>query len=162
MLESEDGDRDAVTPADARAALDSIDRARADVAGEVGLPRWYWWMLAAAWVVLGVLGDLASQSVTTVATIMFGLIHSTVASRRLSGRTRTNRLQVSAATAGHRLPIVVVAMLLVLVAITVAAGFALDADGVRHPGIVAALFVGAIVGLGGPEILQVARRWANA
>lgn len=71
---------DDVTPADARAALQAVDHARAQVADEVGLPRWYWWLLAAAWVLLGVVGDLGPHWLAIAATLGFGLLHSTVAS----------------------------------------------------------------------------------
>lgn len=151
-----------ITPAAARAALDAVDHARAKVADEVGLPRWYWWLLAVAWVVLGIVGDLGPQWLAIGATLGFGVIHSTIASRRLSGRRRTERLQVSADTVSPRIPMVVIGMLFALVAITIATGFALDADGARHPGIAAAVFVAVIVGLGGPEILRVLRRWVHA
>lgn len=151
-----------ITPADARAALDAVDRAKAHVVDEVGLPRWYWWLLALAWIVLGVIGDLGPQWLAITATVAFGILHSTIASRRLSGRRRTDRLQVSADTAGSRIPAVVIAMLIALVALTIGAGFALDADGARHPGIAAAVFVAAVVGLGGPEILRVLCRWVHA
>ncbi len=150
------------TPADARAALDAVDHATARVADEVGLPRWYWWLLAAAWVCLGVIGDFGPQWLAIAATVGFGIAHSTIASRRLNGRRRTGRLQVSADTAGRRVPVVVIGMLIALVAVTIAAGFLLDADGARHAGTAAAVFVAAIVGLGGPEILRTLCRWANA
>lgn len=153
---------DDVTPADARAALRAVDHARAQVADEVGLPRWYWWLLAAAWLLLGVVGDLGPHWLAIAATVGFGLLHSTVAAHRLGGRRRTERLQVSADTAGRRMPAVVIGMLLALVALTIGAGFALHADGARHPGIGAAVFVAAVVGLGGPEILRTLRRWARA
>lgn len=103
---------DHITPADARAALDAVDHARAKVVDEVGLPRWYWWLLAVAWVVLGIVGDLGPQWLAVGAALGFGVIHSTIAS--------------------------------------------------RHPSIAAAAFVAVIVGLGGPEILRVLRRWVHA
>ncbi|RDH79217.1 hypothetical protein DVS77_07190 [Mycolicibacterium moriokaense] len=162
MWESSEGIDQNITSDDARAALDAVDRAKAHIADEVGLPRWYWWLLAAAWVALGVIGDLGPQWLVIGATVGFGALHSIVASRRLDGRRRTDRLQVRAETVGRRIPLVVIGMLLALVAVTIAAGFALGADGARHPGIGAAVFVAAIVGLGGPEILRVLCRWVHA
>ncbi len=150
------------SPAEAHAALDVVDRAKARVEQEVGLPRWYWWLLAAAWVVLGVIGDLGPPWLVVGATLAFGVIHSTTASRRLGGRRRTDRLQVSVDTAGRRTPAVVIGMLFALVAITIGVGFALHADGTRHPGTAAAVLAAAIVGLGGSDILRVLRRWAHA
>ena len=151
-----------VTPGDARAALDAVGQARARVADEVGLPQWYWWLLASAWLVLGVIGDIGPQWLAIAATVAFGLAHSTIAARRLDGRRRTGRLQIRSEIAGRRTPAVVISMLLALVAVTIVAGVVLHADGARHPGIGAAVLVAAIVGLGGDGMLRVLRRWARA
>ncbi|WP_045824818.1 hypothetical protein [Williamsia herbipolensis] len=151
-----------IDPEQARAALDSIGRARDHVAAEIGLPRAYWWILAAAWLVLGVIGAYGPAWAATVATIAFGVGHSIAASRLLEGRRRTAQLQVSREVADRRVPVVVVAMLLALVALTVAAALALDADGARHPQLWAAVFVAAVVGFGGPEILRTLRRRLGA
>ncbi|RMI31391.1 hypothetical protein [Nocardia stercoris] len=153
---------DHIAPEDARAALDAVERARAGVAGEVGLPRWYWWVLAVGWIGIGLIGVFGLAWLTAIATLVFGAVHSYIASKLLNGRRRTSQLQVSAEVAGTRIPIVVIGMLLVLVALTVAAAFALGADGARHPGVGAAVLVAAIVGFGGPEILRVLRGWARA
>jgi hypothetical protein len=69
---------------------------------------------------------------------------------------------VSRSVAGRRTPIVVITMLLALVALTVGAALALDADGAGHAQLWAGLFVATLVGLGGPEILKVLLRWARA
>ncbi|MER8159940.1 hypothetical protein [Streptomyces sp. NPDC094472] len=69
---------------------------------------------------------------------------------------------MSAAVAGHRIPLVVVGMLLGLIGATVLVALALDADGAAHAGIRAAALIAAVYGFGGPEILRVLRRWARA
>ncbi|MGW1738362.1 hypothetical protein ACWCPQ_06075 [Nocardia sp. NPDC001965] len=146
----------------ARAALETVERARRRVAQEVGLPRGYWWAMAGGWIALGLIGDLGPPWLIIAATLFFGVGHSVVASRLLDGRRRTGRMQVSAAVAGRRTPIVVVGMLIALVALTVGVAIALDADGDRNPGIWAGLLVAAIIGFGGPEILRVLRHWFRA
>jgi hypothetical protein len=151
-----------IAPEDARTALDAADRARRQVAEEVGLPRGYWWAMAAGWLVLGGLSGEVPSWAAGIATVVFSAGHTTLASRLLDGRRRTDRLQVSRAVAGPRLPLVVVGMLVGLVAVTVGAALALDADGAGHPGVWASVLVAAIVGFGGPEILRVLRRWARA
>ncbi|MDT5335770.1 MAG: hypothetical protein QOD90_1275 [Mycobacterium sp.] len=151
-----------ITPDEARAALDATERARRQVAAEVGLPRGYWWALAAGWVALGVIGDVGPMWLVTVATLGFGMGHSVLASRLLDGRRRTDRLQVSAIVAGRRTAVTVVGMLVLLVGVTIGTAMALDADGAGHPGIWAAVFVAVIVGFGGPEILRVLRHGARA
>lgn len=151
-----------ITPDQAGMALEAAERARRRVAAEVGLPRGYWWAMAAGWLLLGVLGSLASPWVAAAATLVFGMGHATLASRLLGGRRRTGRVQVSRTVAGRRLPLVVVGMLLGLVAVTVAAALALDADGAEHAGIAAAASVAVVIGFGGPEMLRVLRRWVRA
>lgn len=41
--------QDKVTPLEARAALDVVDRGRRRVIDEIDLPGWYWWGLALGW-----------------------------------------------------------------------------------------------------------------
>ncbi|MEV0247541.1 hypothetical protein AB0H76_13195 [Nocardia sp. NPDC050712] len=153
---------DNVAPDQARAALDAVERARQRVAEEVGLPRGYWWAMAAGWVALGVIGDLGPQWLVIAATLLFGAGHAFVASRLLNGRRRTDQVRVSADVAGRRTPIVVVGMLVALVVLTIGVAMALHADGDRNPGIWAAVLVAAVIGFGGPEILRVLRRWSRA
>lgn len=151
-----------IAPDQARAALDAAASAQRRVAAEVGLPRGYWWAMAAGWLVLGVIGDVGPAWLVTVSTLAFGMGHAVFATRLLDGRRRTDQLQVSASVASRRIPLIVTGMLLGFVAVSIGAGFALDADGAGHAGIWASVFVAAIIGFGGPEMLRVLRRWARA
>lgn len=153
---------DRISAEQAREALDVAEDARRRVAAEIGLPLGYWWALAAGWMVLGLLGDLGPAWLATAATIAFCLGYSVLASRLLDGRRRTNRVRVSEAVVGRRTAAAVVLMLIALVFVSIAAGFALHADGAEHAGVWAAVIVAAVVGFGGPEILQVSRRWVRA
>ncbi|MEV0764998.1 hypothetical protein [Nocardia sp. NPDC050435] len=153
---------DNITPDQARAALDAADRAREQVAEEVGLPRGYWWAMAAGWLALGAIGQFGPWWLVVAATIAFGAGHAALAARLLDGRRRTGRLQVSVAVAGRRAALVVIGILIALVALTVAAALALDADGAVHAGLWAAVLVAAITGFGGPEILRTLRRRVRA
>ncbi|MQY10166.1 hypothetical protein SRB5_02730 [Streptomyces sp. RB5] len=153
---------DDIAPEQARSALDAVEGARRAVGEEVGLPRGYWWAMAAGWLVLGVLGDVGPVWLASVATLAFGAGHSVFATRLLSGRRRTGGLRVSADVAGRRTPLIVIGMLLALVALTIAAALGLDADGTGHPSVWAAVMAALVIGFGGPEILRVLRRWAHA
>lgn len=156
------GQMEPVSAGEARGALETVELARRAMSAEVGMPRWYWWAMAAGWVVLGILGDVSAWWVASAATLVFGAAHAVLATRWLGGRRRHAGARLSAETAGPRTPFVVVGMLLVLVALTVLTALALDADGTRHAGVAAGVFVAAVVGLGGPEILTVLRRWTHA
>lgn len=146
------------TDADARAALDAIERSRQRVIDEIDLPRWYWWGLAIGWIGLGVITDLRNPWLTGAATLAFGAIHSAVSQRVVSGRHRTNQLSVRAEVAGRHVPLFVFAGLIGLAAITIAGALAASADGAGHPVTIASIFVAALIVLGGPRLTAAVRR----
>src|SRR4051795_5597315 len=121
-----------MTPLQARAALDTIDRGRRRVIVEIDMPRWYWWGLALGWIALGYITDLDHPWVTSAATVAFGAIHASVAPRVIDGRHRTDRLSVRRDVAGRRLPRLVIGALLGLALVTIAAAIAAEADGAGH------------------------------
>ena len=88
---------------------------------QIGMPQWYWWGLAAGWIVLGVLNDVANAWVIAVATITFGAVHSAVSQRLLGSRRRTAGVKVRADVAGRRVPVIML-VLIALAGVTVAAG----------------------------------------
>lgn len=149
-----------ITPQEARAALDTVDRDRLRVIDEIELPRWYWWGLALGWIALGFITDLKHAWITAAATLIFGAVHATVAPRVASGRHRTQRLSVSAELAGRHTFALVIGGVIALACLTVAGGFAASADGARHPVTIASLFVAVMIVLGGPQLLASVRRKA--
>jgi hypothetical protein len=149
-----------VTPLEARAALDTVQRGRLRVIEEIDLPGWYWWGLALGWIGVGFLNDVGSDWVSGVATLIFGAVHAAVAPRVISGRHRSRRLSVSAEVAGSHVARLVIGGLIALGALTVAGALAAAADGARHPVTIASIFVAVIIVLGGPQLLAVIRRRA--
>src|SRR4051794_36612715 len=108
-----------VTPHEAQAALDTVEHRRRRVLEEVGLPGWYWWVLAVGWVVLGFLADLDVPVITTVGTFAFGTANAAAMSRVASGRHRTSSLSVRASVAGRHVRAFVVSALVLLGFLTV-------------------------------------------
>jgi hypothetical protein len=151
-----------LTPHEARAALDAIDQGRRYLVEQIAVPAWYWGSVALGWIVLGVLADLAPPWVTAAATLAFGAVHSIVAPRVVDGRHGNDRVRVRTEVIGRRVAVWVLGGLVALVGVTVAAAFALDADGSRHPSTAASVLVGVIVVLGGPMLLAWIRRSAQA
>jgi hypothetical protein len=149
-----------VTPQEARAALDALDRDRLRVIDEIELPRWYWWGLALGWVALGFITDLKHAWATAAATLVFGAVHAGVAPRVASGRHRTQRLSVSAELAGANTFLLIIASLIALACLTIAGSLAASADGARHPVTIASMFVALLIVLGGPLLLASVRRRA--
>jgi hypothetical protein len=124
------------------------------------VPRWYWWGLAVGWVLLGVLSDLDTPWLSLGATVAVGALHASIAPRVLNGRHGTRNLSVSVDTVGRHVAVLVIGGLLVAVVVTVAAALAVNADGARHPSIIASVIVAALVALGGPQLLAGIRRRA--
>jgi hypothetical protein len=149
-----------VTPLEARAALDAIDRGRRRVINEIDLPRWYWWGLALGWIGLGFITDLRHAWLTAGATLAFGAVHSAVAPRVVSGRHRTRSVSVRADVAPRRTGSLVLLGLVALAGVTIAASLAASADGARHPVTIASVLVAVIILLGGPALLAGVRRRA--
>jgi hypothetical protein len=146
------------TEAEARLALESVRKGRQQVVDEIGMPWWYWWGLAAAWIVLGLLANFdAPWWVVTIATIAVGAGHATVSQRVLAGRQRTGDLRVRGDVAGERGMALVIAFLLTLVGVTIAVAVGLSADGAGHPSIWASCFAAVLVVLGGPRVMTAIR-----
>jgi hypothetical protein len=146
------------TETEARLALESVRRGRQQVVEEIGMPWWYWWGLAAAWVVLGLLANFnAPWWIVTVATVAVGAAHATVSHRVLAGRQRTGDVRVCGDVAGERGMLLVIGFLLVLVGVTIAVALGLDADGAGHPSIWASCFTAVLVVLGGPRLMLAIR-----
>jgi hypothetical protein len=142
--------------AEARVALHGVERAREQVIGQIGMPWWYWWGLAAAWIGFGVLSDLgATWWLVAAITIVFGAAHSLVIRRLVAGRNRTGDVQVRREVAG-RTEVRVIGFLLVLIAVTIVTALLLD--GAEHPGTWSGVFVALILLLGGPRVMAWIRR----
>ena len=151
-----------ISPLEASAALEAIDRGRRRVIDVIDQPNWYWWGLALGWIGLGVITDLKHPWLTAAATLVFGAVHAAVAPRVASGRHRTDQVSVRAEVVGRRTARLVIGSVAALGVVTVAAGVAASADSARHPVTMASVLVAVIILLGGPRLLAAIRRRAAA
>ena len=151
-----------ITADEARAGLAVAERVRRQLVDEISIPAWYWWSVAIGWVALGVIADLKHGWLTTVATVVFGAVHSAVAPRVIDGRHRLRGISVRAELVDRRLPAFVLAGLVALAGLTVAGALAAGADGARHPVTIASIPVAVVVVLGGPQLVGAVRRRAAA
>jgi hypothetical protein len=150
-----------LTPEQARAALDTVERSRRRVVDEIAVPPWYWAGLALSWVGLGAISDLVDNAwISIAATLVVGTAHSWVAPQVINGRHGSRRVSVSAHVVGRQVTRVVLGGLVAMVGVTVGAALLLNADGARHPSIEAAVLVAVAIVLGGPLLLQTFRRRA--
>jgi hypothetical protein len=147
-----------ISDSEARLALNSIEHRRSQVVAEIDMPHWYWWGLAAGWIGLGILAELDHPWLTLAVTVCFGAAHAVVASHVLSGRHRSQRLSVRADVVDRHIPALVIGFLLVMVAATVVLALVANADGARHPSIIASVVVAIVVVLCGPALMAAVRR----
>src|SRR4051812_29063023 len=145
-----------VSPDQAQAALDVIERSHLRVIDQIDVPRWYWWGLALGWIALGVIADVGPSWLSTVATLAFGSAHAAVAPRVISGRHASGDLSVRAALAPPHLARIVIGGLVALGALTVGLALLAEADGAEHPGTGAGSIVAVIIVLGGPPPISAA------
>jgi drug/metabolite transporter (DMT)-like permease len=147
-----------ISDGEAELALSSIEHRRRQVIAEIDMPPWYWWGLAAGWIGLGILADFDHPWLTLVVTLCFGAAHAWVASHVLSGRHRSRQLSVRADVVDPHIPALVIGFLLLMVAITVVLALVANADGARHPSIMASVVVAVVVLLCGPALMAAVRR----
>jgi hypothetical protein len=145
---------------EARAALQQVERSRRHVVDEIDMPRWYWWGLALGWVGVGLADDSGSAWLAGAATLAFGAVHASASARVLGGRHRTTQLSVRADVAGRRVPLLIIASLVGLGALTVLGGVLASADGADHPATMASIPVAVLILLGGPRLMAEVRRRA--
>lgn len=150
-----------MTRDEARALLDEAERRRRQVTAEIGMPHWYFWGLAMAWVGLGLVVDVANPWVTAAATFLFGAVHAAVYGVVMGGRRRTGQLRVHTDIVGRHGPWLVLAALVGLGGLTVIAALAARADGAGHPVTLAAVLAAVLIVLGGPRLMAEVRRRAD-
>ena len=149
-----------ISTSEARLALDSIGRRRQQVIAEIDVPWWYWVSMAVGWVVLGVLAAYGPAWATIAGTLAFGAVHAAVAPWVLSGRHGSTSLSVRSDLVSHGIPAVVFGFLIIMTIATVALALVADADGARHPGLLASVVVAGLVLAGGPSLMGWVRRRA--
>lgn len=145
-----------VDPQQAHDALDVVASARRRVQDDLGLPRAYWWVMGLGWIGLGVITFYAAPWITTLATICFGAVHASAASRWFDGRHRTGRVSVARSVGGGRVAWTIVGVLIGAIAVTILLALGLDADGSQHAVIWSSVVVGAGLAVGGPTFLEAA------
>ncbi len=150
-----------ISETEARLALSSIEQRRQQVIAEINVPAWYWFVLAAGWVALGILADYGPGWATIAGTLLFGAAHAAIAPRVLSGRRGSPQLSIDRELVSRRIPLLVIGFLMVMTAATVGFALLFNADGARHPAALAGVVVAIVVLAGGPALMGWVRRRAQ-
>ncbi len=149
-----------ISESEARLALSAVEHRRQQVLAEISVPFWYWAFLASGWVALGALGDFAAGWVTSVATLIFGAVHSALAPHVISGRNGSSHLSIRGELVSRQIPAMILGFVVVMAVATVGFALALNADGARHPSLCAGVIVAMLVSVGGPSLVSALRRRA--
>ena len=151
-----------IDESEARLALGVVEHRRQQVLAEINVPYWYWVFLAAGWIGLGALGDFAAGRVMTVATVVFGAAHSSIAPHVISGRNGSPQLSIRGELVSRRLPAIILGFVVMMAIATVGVALALNADGARHPALLSGAIIALLVLAGGPSVVAAGRRRAPA
>lgn len=150
-----------INESEAYLALSAVERRQEQVIAEIGVPAWYWLFLALGWAGLGALGDFESAWAISVATVLFGTVHSIIAQRVISGRHGSSQLSIRRELVSREIPKIIIGFLVVMTVATVGIALLLNADGARHPATFAGGIVGLLVLTGGPSLIAALRRRAE-
>jgi hypothetical protein len=151
-------DVQSIEPNDAQFALQDVELRRRQIADEIKVPAAYWWGVALGWIALGVITDTGNAIAGLVATLAFGMIHSAVAPRLLTGRHGSKHLSVRADVVGRHLAVLLLIGLVGLAGVTIVLAVLADADGAGHPATMASVVVAVAVLCGGPQVVAFMRK----
>jgi len=142
----------AIEPGDAGRALEEIGRREGQVIDAAIVPAWYWWVVAAASVGLGVVVDGHSATAITLAAVVYALGIAALTAWVIAGSVR--RVKVSEALLGPEGALLIVGFVAIVVVGTLALAFALEAVGVAMAATLATLACGVALVVGGPMLMH--------
>ncbi len=142
--------------AEAAQALGEIERQQRGVIERALVPGWYWWVVAAGMVVVGVVADTRQATVILITAILYGLGVAGLTFAMIAGVPA--RARVRSDLLGPKGAFAIVLFVWVVVGVTLGIAFALQAAGSGHPAAIATLVGAAMTALGGQWLMQRLRR----
>jgi hypothetical protein len=139
-------------PGDADRALQEIGRREGQVIDAAIVPTWFWWVVAAASVGLGVVVDGHNAAAIVVAAVVYALGIAALTAWVIVGGVR--RVKVSEALLGPEGAALIVGFVGIVVVGTLALAFALEAAGVAMAATLATLACGVALVVGGPALMR--------
>ena len=145
------------TGAEATAALAEIQRRQEQVIKAVLVPVWYWWVIAAGIVAIGVArdsGDLAVQAITIPLAV---LVMAVLTGAMIPEMRR--RVQVHSATQPRaRAAAAIIGMIVLVDGVIVGTAVSLHAAHFRYPGTIGCAAGAAVLVIAGPLVNRYVRR----
>ncbi len=146
---------DPLDPEQATKALADIHTRQRQVIDAVSVPAWYWWTVAALMVVLGVIVDSGRPVVIGIGATVFAVVVAGATAWMIAGR---GQAQVGRDLLGESGAIRIVGFVALIVGVSLAVGFTLQASGVHHAATVTTLVAAIGVAGGGPRLMRSLRR----
>jgi hypothetical protein len=143
---------DAIEPGEAGAALAEIRRRQGEVIAAALVPTWFWWAIAGATVALGAIVDGRNAAAIAIAAVVYALGVAALTAWAILGGVR--QVKVRETMLGPEGAGLIVGFVGIVVVVTIALAFALEAMGVAQAGTLATIACGALLVGGGPILMR--------
>lgn len=143
-----------VSPHEAARSLADIGTRQAQVIEALLVPPWYWWLVAALTVGLGVVVDRHHPALVALAAAVYAVLVAGITGWMIVGR---HRARVSRALLGERGVVAIVSFVWILVGVSLGVGFGLRNASVGHPATLACLVCALGLIAGGPALMRYLR-----
>jgi hypothetical protein len=144
------------TSAEAAAALAEIQRRQEQVIKAVLVPVWYWWVIAAGIVAIGVArdsGDLAVQAITIPLAVVVMVVLTGAMIPEIRRRVQVHSPQTRAPAAAA-----IIGMIVLVDGVIVGTAASLHAAHLRYPGTIGCAAGAAVLVIAGPLVNRYVRR----
>ena len=141
-------------PAAAGQALQQIRRTQASVIERGLIPRWFWWLIGAGMIGVGVAADTGRAPVIVAAAVAYGVLAAINGAAMVFG---ARGAKVSNELLGNSGVIALMLFIFCSLGLILGTGFGLKAVGFGHPGTAATILGAVTMILGGPRLMAYLR-----
>jgi hypothetical protein len=141
---------------DAARELAEIEKRQAGVIDAVLIPRWYWWAVGVLIVPIGFAADSHQRTATAIVAVAMALVIAGLSVWMISGAYPGARIHP--ATLGSAGALYIVGFVWLVVGVSLAVAFGLQAAGVAYPGTIGTVLAAVMLIGGGPMLMARLRR----
>jgi len=145
-----------VSPDDARRSIEEVRRREQRIIRAVAIPLWYWWVVAAGTLVLGVVVDGHRPAATVVTAVLFAVGTAALTVWVILGAG--SGAQVIKDLLGLGGPASIVLFVWIVVIVSLAVAFSLQARGAPHPATDGTGVTAVCLVVGGPILMRLLNR----
>jgi uncharacterized membrane protein len=145
-----------VSPAEAAAELAEIRRRQEQVIKAVLVPVWYWWVVAAGIVAIGVARDSGDLTVEAVTIPLAALVMAVLTGAMIPELRR--RVQVHTEQTRARATAAIIGMIVLVDGVILGTAASLHAAHLRYPGTIGCAAGAAVLVIAGPLVNRYVRR----